>query len=199
MEEKNAILHGGFDNPVFDSQSVFRAVMDGMAEPGTIRQIEAETLAPEPVGPAMSAVLLALADADTPVWLTSTLSATALKSWLSFHCGAKETEEKALAGFAVIEKNAAIPSFELFATGSQEYPDRSTTLIIELPSFEGGETITLSGPGISGTRAIAPQGLPPHFLARWAGNRASFPRGIDIIFTCGRQLFCLSRSTTITA
>ena len=196
-EIRSSVLHGGFENPVFDAQSTFQTVMQAMAEPGIIHEIKPKSQAPAPIEPAMSAVLLALADADTPFWMTTTLAQTSLKSWLSFHCGAPETEEKASATFAVMERGAAIPAFELFATGSQEYPDRSTTMIIELDAFDGGDVLTLSGPGINGAREIAPSGLPPHFITRWAGNRAAFPRGVDIVFTCGTRLFCLPRSTTV--
>ncbi|AJY45449.1 phosphonate C-P lyase system protein PhnH [Martelella endophytica] len=196
-DNRAAILHGGFENPVFNAQSVFSAVMNAMAEPGTIHRLDASAQAPEPIGPAMSAVLLALLDADTPFWLTASLAESALASWLSFHCGAQETDEKAEAAFAVIENGATMPAFELFSTGTQEYPDRSTTLIVELPSLTGGEPLVLTGPGVKGSREIAPAGLPPHFIARWAGNRASFPRGIDIVFTCGTELLCLPRSTTV--
>ncbi|WP_176086185.1 phosphonate C-P lyase system protein PhnH [Martelella sp. HB161492] len=197
MDGKAAILHGGFPDPVFNAQSVFRNVMEAMAEPGTIRTIAESAEAPGPVGPAMSAALLTLLDNDTPCWLTQSLSDTVLASWISFHTGATVTDEKALAAFAVIEKGAAVPSFELFATGSQDYPDRSTTLIIELASLDAGDRLTLSGPGIDGSRDVMLTGLPPHFLARWAGNRASFPRGIDIIFTCRNAILCLPRSTTV--
>jgi alpha-D-ribose 1-methylphosphonate 5-triphosphate synthase subunit PhnH len=36
--------------------------------------------------------------------------------------------------------------------------------------------------------------LPPGFAGRMAENRALFPRGLDIILTCGRRLAALPRS-----
>ena len=39
MISSSEALVGGFKEPVFNSQSVFKAAMDGMARPGTIIQL----------------------------------------------------------------------------------------------------------------------------------------------------------------
>ncbi|WP_421614104.1 phosphonate C-P lyase system protein PhnH, partial [Agrobacterium tumefaciens] len=101
------------------------------------------------------------------------------------------------AHFAVIEAGSAIASFGLFSQGSQEYPDRSTTVIIELPDLDGGRELLLSGPGIRHINIISPSGLPDIFPRLWAENNAIFPRGIDIILTAGDKFVCLPRTTRI--
>ncbi|HEV7435981.1 MAG TPA: phosphonate C-P lyase system protein PhnH [Pseudorhizobium sp.] len=40
-------------------------------------------------------------------------------------------------------------------------------------------------------------GLPEYFEEIWRGNRALFPRGVDVILAAGRTLVCLPRTTTI--
>ncbi len=45
---------GGFSDPVFQSQAVFRALMDGMARPGRIQSLEAVVDPPAPFGAAMA-------------------------------------------------------------------------------------------------------------------------------------------------
>ncbi|PDT16973.1 phosphonate C-P lyase system protein PhnH [Rhizobium sp. J15] len=192
-------LTGGFADPVFHAQSVFKTLMDGMARPGTIQTAEPDIDPPAPLGIAAGTIALTLCDHDTPVWLTQGLTRSAVPEWLGFHAGAPLTAEKADARFAFIEAGTALCSFGLFASGTQEYPDRSTTLVIELPALEGGHRLALMGPGIESVTEIAPVGLPETFPRLWAENRALFPRGIDIVLTSGKRFLCLPRTTKITA
>jgi alpha-D-ribose 1-methylphosphonate 5-triphosphate synthase subunit PhnH len=190
---------GGFSNPVFESQSVFRMLMDGMARPGTIRSVEQDAGQPEPLGAAAGAIALTLCDHDTPVWLSAGFSQTAVADWIGFHSGAPMTREKAEARFAFKDAASPLSSFGLFSAGTQEYPDRSTTLVIEVAELGAGQIFTLSGPGILQTSTIEIAGLPETFLRLWADNRPLFPRGIDVILTAGRQFLCLPRTTRIAA
>jgi alpha-D-ribose 1-methylphosphonate 5-triphosphate synthase subunit PhnH len=199
MAGKNEILAGGFSEPVFGSQSVFRQMMDGMARPGTIQTIETDVGQPEPLGAAAGAVALTVCDHDTPVWLSAMLSKSAVGEWIGFHAGAPMTREKAEARFAFVEAGASLASLGLFAPGTQEYPDRSTTLVIEVAGFGEGQALSLSGPGILEARKVSIAGLPEIFPRLWADNHALFPRGVDAILTAGRQLMCLPRTTRIAA
>lgn len=199
MSPRTDTLTGGFTEPVFHSQSVFRAIMDGMARPGSIQTVTPDVAPPSPLGTAAGALALTLCDHDTAVWLSSGLAKSAVPEWLGFHTGAPVTQEKAEARFAFAESGSMIASFGLFAAGTQEYPDRSTTIVIELAALEGGRELALMGPGILGVTTIAPVGLPETFNRLWVENRALFPRGIDIVLTAGRSLLCLPRTTKITA
>ncbi len=191
------IFSGAFAEPVFAAQSVFRTVMDCMARPGTIGTIAAAARPPQPLGAAVGAIALTLCDHDTPVWLTPQLAKSKLPGWLSFHAGAAVTVEKQDARFAFVEKGAVVPGFGLFAQGTQEYPDRSSTLVIEIESFDGGRPLVLTGPGIRDEAVIAPQGLPETFVALAGANRAMFPRGVDLILVAGDRILCLPRTTVI--
>ncbi len=199
MSAKTDVLTGGFAEPVFQAQSVFKMLMDGMSRPGTIQTVEADVTAPAPLGIAAGAIGLTLCDHDTPVWLSAGLAKSAIPEWLGFHTGAPLTAEKAEARFAFVEAGTMLSTFGLFAAGTQEYPDRSTTVVIELADLEGGRRLALMGPGIQSVTEIAPVGLPETFLRLWTENRALFPRGIDIVLTAGKRFLCLPRTTKITA
>ncbi|MDL2406725.1 phosphonate C-P lyase system protein PhnH [Rhizobium calliandrae] len=192
-------LTGGFADPVFGAQSVFKMMMDAMARPGIIQTVILDIAPPGPLDIAAGAIGLTLCDHDTPVWLSAGLAKSPMPEWLSFQTGAAVTSERIEARFAFIEAGVALSSLNQFAVGTQEYPDRSTTLVLEIAALEGGKELALSGPGIADIRMIAPIGLPDTFLRIWNDNRALFPRGVDLVLTAGRQFLCLPRTTKIIA
>jgi alpha-D-ribose 1-methylphosphonate 5-triphosphate synthase subunit PhnH len=191
------IFAGAFAEPVFGAQAVFRTVMDCMARPGTVGQITTHAKPPLPLGAAAGAVALTLCDHDTPVWLTPQLAKSKMPGWLAFHTGATIATEKQDARFAFVERGAIVPGFGLFCQGTQEYPDRSTTILVEIDAFEGGRPLVLAGPGIEDEARIAPKGLPDTFLSLAQANRALFPRGVDLILVAEDQIVCLPRTTVI--
>jgi alpha-D-ribose 1-methylphosphonate 5-triphosphate synthase subunit PhnH len=199
MSANTQAFTGGFSDPVFQSQSVFRMLMDGMARPGSIRAIEHDAGQPDPLGAAAGAIALTLCDHDTPVWLSAGFARSAVGDWIGFHSGAPITREKAEARFAFVEPGVTPSSFGLFSLGTQEYPDRSTTLVIEVAGLGEGQPFTLSGPGILQSKSVEIAGLPEAFLRLWADNRPLFPRGVDVILTAGRSFLCLPRTTKIVA
>ncbi|MDH6230816.1 alpha-D-ribose 1-methylphosphonate 5-triphosphate synthase subunit PhnH [Mesorhizobium soli] len=191
-------IEGGYANPVFDAQTMFRAVMDAMARPGTIQPCGELTAPPAPLSPVAAAVALSLCDADTPVWLDPAVQASpAAKHWLGFHTGAPLAYTPADAHFAIVSDPAELIALENFSQGTQEYPDRSTTLILQVPSLSGGEILHLEGPGIETSAAFAPVSLPRHFVEQWKQNRARFPRGVDVILAAPEGVACLPRTTRI--
>jgi alpha-D-ribose 1-methylphosphonate 5-triphosphate synthase subunit PhnH len=197
MTIKTEALSGGFGNPVFESQSVFRMLMDGMARPGLIRTVDPDIGQPEPLGGAAGAIALTLCDHETPVWLSAGLSKSAVSGWIGFHTGAPLTREKTEARFAFVEAGSTPASFGVFSLGTQEYPDRSTTLVIEVAALGQGRPLTLTGPGIPHAKTIAVDGLPDVFQRLWSDNRALFPRGVDVVLTAGKNLLCLPRTTKL--
>jgi len=88
-------------------------------------------------------------------------------------------------------------SLEGFAIGTDPYPDRSATLVIEVPVLGAGTTRRWRGPGIDGQAAVAVGGLGTDFWQAWADNHALFPCGIDIVFAAGSQLLALPRSIAV--
>jgi alpha-D-ribose 1-methylphosphonate 5-triphosphate synthase subunit PhnH len=197
MAYRSEAYSGGFAEPVFDSQSTFKAMMDAMARPGTIHEISAAATPPAPLGAAAGAFALALCDHDTPVHLSPVMIEAGVQAWLAFHTGALVTGERSEAAFAFVEAGAALPPLSTFAAGTQEYPDRSTTIVFEVSALSGGPGLLLEGPGIDGTVDIAPGGLPPHFEAMWGENGALYPRGVDLVLASGKQVLCLPRTTKI--
>ncbi|WP_045392476.1 phosphonate C-P lyase system protein PhnH [Falsirhodobacter sp. alg1] len=179
------ILAGGFSNAPHQAAHAFRVALDAMARPGTRHCLETAK-APAPLSQAAATLLLTLADTTTPVYLAGACNTPDIQAWVRFHTGAPLAQADA-AAFAIGTWEALAP-LERFATGTAEYPDRSTTLIVELAEF-GNDTHRLTGPGIDGEATAY---LPGDRLAR-------FPLGVDLFLTSGATLSALPRSTKIEA
>lgn len=190
-------LRGGFADPVLDSQHVFRRLLEALSRPGTIVDLPALAAPPEPLCPASGAILMALADTDTPVHLDSGEEGAAARAWVGFQTGAPIVAEAGDASFAVVTRPEALIPFDCFRTGTAEYPDRSTTLIVRVAGLGGGEDLFLRGPGIDGSATLAPRGLPGDFVERWQRNRALFPRGVDVFLVAGAEVAAFPRSLRI--
>src|ERR1700686_3665149 len=176
-----AELPAGFVDKVLSAQTTFRSVMEAMARPGSVQRIAAAAGAPAAMMPGAAAIALTLFDHDTPVWLDPLMSETsAVAKWLKFHTGAPVIADSSICSFALVGDAGALPHLDRFSFGSNEYPDRSTTVILQLESLTQGATIELSGPGIDGTAVLRAKIQPPDLLERLAVSAALFPRGIDV-------------------
>ena len=192
------MLAPAFADPVFASQAVFRSVMNAMARPGAIVAIDRLTQPPHPFDFAAAAVALTLLDYETPVWLDPALAQSAeIALWLKFHTGAPLTNDPQRAAFGFVADPPNMPSFEAFCQGSMEYPDRATTLVLQVERLSNDSGLRLSGPGISGSRALSASPLPADFAARLRANRVLFPRGVDIVLAADRKLAALPRSVHV--
>jgi alpha-D-ribose 1-methylphosphonate 5-triphosphate synthase subunit PhnH len=190
-----AAVTPGFADSVVGAQKVFRAVMDAVARPGFPQSLAGVASAPAPLSPTAAAIALALTDYDTPIFLDAVLAAAPeVAAWLRFHTGAAVVAEPARAAFAFLADPAGAPPFEAFAPGTPEYPDRSTTLVLQVESFAAGACLTLTGPGIAGSRSFSAAPLPQDFAMRMRANRALFPRGVDLLLVTADQVAALPRS-----
>lgn len=188
----------GFADPVFGAQAAFRAMLTALSEPGTIQDLGGRSHVPAGIEPATATLLLTLADYETPVFLPLALQEGDAAAWLRFHCGAP-LADAAQATFAVLECRAGIAlRLSELPVGNELFPDQSATAILQVAALEGGTPLDLDGPGILGTRRIAPAGLPDDFAAQWAENHRRYPMGIDAILVAGNRILGLPRSTRVT-
>lgn len=181
-------LRGGFTNSPAQAAHAFRAILDALARPGTIQHLQGAA-PPAPMSPAAGVAVLTLCDTTTPVHLAGAHDCTAVRDWITFHCGAPIVHAQS-ASFA-IGTWAALQPTSRFAVGLPDYPDRAATLIVEMPELSA-KGARLRGPGIQ-TEAFL--NLPE--VAAFAANRAQFPLGFDCLLTAGGQVAGLPRSTQV--
>jgi alpha-D-ribose 1-methylphosphonate 5-triphosphate synthase subunit PhnH len=198
MAEMAIALTAAFANPVLSAQSTFRCIMGACARPGTTYLLPETVSAPPPLSRGAAAVALTLLDGDSPVWLDAPLTADhEVANWLRFHTGARIVSQAKRAAFAILSDPERAPPFEVFALGTPDYPDRSTTLILQVSTLERGRALTFSGPGINGRNVLCTSPLPPDMRQRLLANRALFPLGIDLLLTTETEIAALPRSVKL--
>ncbi|MDZ5449807.1 phosphonate C-P lyase system protein PhnH [Labrys sp. ZIDIC5] len=190
-------LAPGFADAALESQAVFRACMNALARPARPQPLLTGLVPPAPLTPELAALALAVADHEAPLWLDARLRTAEVRAYLTFHTGAHLTEDPQEAAFALVADAAACPDLASFAQGSDEYPDRSTTLLIALERLEAGHDLAFTGPGIKADAGLALAPLPDDFRRQLSANHAAFPCGVDIVFTAPGRIAGLPRSSQI--
>ena len=193
-----AELPAGFADKVLSAQSTFRSVMDAMARPGSIQRIASAAGTPSAMMRGTAAIALTLFDHDTPIWLDSRMSATPdVGKWLKFHTSAPVVVDASIASFALVGDPENLPVLDRFAFGSNEYPDRSTTLILQVESLSAGPEVALQGPGIDGTAVLRASIQQHDLFERLAINATLFPRGIDVVLVHDDCIVAIPRTTRL--
>lgn len=186
-----ATLDGAFADAARDAARAFRTCLTVMARPGTIDRMAGAT-PPAPLSIAAGTLVLTLCDAETPIHLAGAHDTRAVRDWIIFHTNAPIVSDRAGAAFALGTWPAILPLRD-YPTGSDEYPDRSATLIVEMDVINASGA-RLSGPGIRGSARLSLPSIDP-----FRDNRALFPCGLDFYFTSGDQIAALPRSTKVEA
>lgn len=183
-------LQGGFTDAPRAAARAFRVAMEAMARPGRIGVLTGAT-PPAPMSVAAGTLLLTLADQTTPLHLAPSHDLPELRGWITFHTGAPLVD--AAGAVLALGTWEALAPVNRFAIGTPEYPDRSATLIVEMPDL-AQTGMRLTGPGIARAAYLS---LPE--VAAFAANRAGFPLGFDTFLTAGDRIAGLPRSTTVEA
>ncbi|QFU84837.1 phosphonate C-P lyase system protein PhnH [Natronorubrum aibiense] len=172
-------------DPVRDTQQIFRALLDAMARPGTIERT--------PTTPADHAVLATLVDHEVSLHTEDDAVCEAF-------AGAGRLVEAALPDADVVHIAGSTDGRVREAQhGSLKEPSDGATVVYRVDSIETEPTaddvaVTVSGPGVPGTRTFAIGGLPAAELEAIADAQRAFPRGIDVVLTTEDRLAALPRS-----
>lgn len=186
------MMQPGFHDPVLDAQSGFRAVLEAMSRPGRVQALPPGLTPPAPLQPATAAVLLTLADAETPVFSDA---GTAAAEWLRFHAGCPLVASPAAATFLCV--TGTPPALEEIGLGTDEAPQDGATLVLQVAALREGGALRLSGPGIEREHRLHVEGLPEGFLAARAALAPLYPRGMDVILCAGTRIAALPRTTHV--
>jgi alpha-D-ribose 1-methylphosphonate 5-triphosphate synthase subunit PhnH len=185
-------IGAGFADPVQHSQAIFRCVLEAMAKPGISREIPVMPYAPAPLNAASTAVVLTLLDESTTVWLDAAANTAPVRELLAFHCGCPIVANSNEAAFALVA--GPMPSLDRFDHGSDEFPENSATVIVQVTALVSGSDVCFAGPGIQDFAFMGDPGMTDGFWQEWSAMGALYPRGVDLILTARSRLACMPRT-----
>ena len=122
----------------------------------------------------------------------------AVAEYLRFQTGAPIVSTATKAAFALVRRPDALPPTEVFALGSQDFPDRSTTIVLAVDSLSSGDRFVVTGPGVRNSVSFEAAPLPNDFCQRVRANHALFPRGVDWLLVGQGRVLGLPRSSFLT-
>ena len=186
----------GFADTTLESQAAFRRALAALSRPGALQECGEVPAPPQGVQPAANALLLALLDQDCRLWLSPSLNGGAA-GYFRFHTGCILVGHARQADFALVARPSELPPLGSFEPGTEEYPDRSATLVVQVDALGADGGWRLSGPGIRLESCLRAEGLGAEFLAQWRQNARIFPRGVDLFLASGTRLCGLPRTTRI--
>jgi len=197
-------IPAGFGDETQSSQSIFRAALNALSYPGKLTELKHDANPPVDADPITSVLLLALLDSESSLWLSHSLKNTLVSSWLQFHTDCTVTENIEKADFVWIKNLDELPQLIQLQTGTDQYPDRSATCIIEIESLtqksENGAFL-LQGPGIKDKSDLEIKGWSKQECVRWNefwnSNNDLFPCGVDVFLSDGKALVGLPRTTAL--
>jgi len=198
----------GFDE-IFDSQAVFRALLDALSRPGTVLQLPERPYPGAPPGfcrPALS-VLKTLCDHRVTFAVGSGMRSMELVRYLEINLATRH-ESPGEADYALFDGRIYDDDFRRLKRGTPELPETSATALVCVdwlaegraetaqPSFRMG----LEGPGIEGRAVLQAAGFHPGYAAARAEANRYHPEGIDLFLLDSRgRLAGIPRTTSVEA
>ena len=179
----------GARDDVLETQAAFRALLNGLARPGTVTHLPAPPHAPTGVDPRLLQVALVLLDAEVTF---ATAGDGALARYVGLLTGSRVTVPEG-AAFLLASGSAPVAEIEALPAGTAECPEDGATVVLAVrrcsparpavraaaADSEAPVEVVLTGPGIEFEAKVWITGLDPANLAVLARRNAEFPLGID--------------------
>jgi len=176
---------------VRDSQVTFRALLDVMSRPGTVRQLPACDYRAAPRGfcaPALT-VLKTLCDHRVSFSLGSETRRDELVRYLEVNLTApfRSVSE---ADYVLFEGASFDEDFRRLNVGTPEFPEASATALLCVSDLAPGETeqggrpsctLVLAGPGVPDRSILSVCGLDPRYGEERRGSHRRYPQGVDLL------------------
>lgn len=191
---------------VFDSQYVFRNLLDAMARPGTAKDISSVSGKLHPTGGIYNtAAAIALTLLDEYAGFAAVYDdMEGVKKYIKWNTRASDSDMGKADYIFVsssVKDSKIMDIFEKAKKGSLIQPDDSATLIIEVPKIAEGKEqdgliLKLKGPGIEDENIISIEGLSPLWVIKRNEMVSEFPVGVDMVFaSTDGHILALPRTT----
>ena len=191
-----------FENTERDSQIIFRQVLNSFSRPAVPFEISPRVKSSKTDSARVgTSLLLALMDTGSSLHLLLKEHDNNLADFLKFHTGCRIASGPEQANYIWVQSSERLPSLMECALGSAEFPEASSTLIIDVEGFKidanSSNHSPWTGPGINGELYIEIMGLNDQFWSDRKNIRPLFPCGVDVIFCSPTHIVSLPRSTRI--
>jgi len=193
-----AALEPTFDK-VFDTQRIYRLMLDAIARPGKIQTLPRLDVCPPPgLTSYLAALAFTLLDGETTF---ATLPANGCwHDYLALNTGAR-TAGADEAEFVILDGREHVPQLAGLSRGSLLSPEKGATvfaLVDGVAAGGGGIRLMLTGPGVKGSVVLAVDGLHAANLADIGALNREYPLGVDTFFVDSRgNMAALPRSTSL--
>ncbi len=132
----------------------------------------------------------------TPLFIDPKIGNPLLLRTLCLHTNVPIATRLDDADFVLLSGNRFSYDLMALSCGSEVEPEKSTTVIVEVEGMHDGPCLKLTGPGIKTHRIISPR-LPGSVRDYLCNRPHAFPTGLDFLFTSGKKLFAIPRSTHV--
>lgn len=197
----------------FDSQMIFRSLLDAMARPGSIVVLPDIKITSPALNRYPLLLLMTLLDHEVSFYVSGhsdenvNASRQAVAEYLRSNTGSNESALRD-ADFILVCEGSSQGLIRRVKQGTLEYPDESATVVYDVGSigdrgYDGDDShdeymlLELSGPGIAGKCMIAISGMEPAEIEDVLAMR-NYPLGIDAILSDRNgNIACIPRSTNV--
>ncbi len=184
---------------VFDSQKIFRKILDSMARPGKINNLVEVRITP-PLQLNTSSALIGFALLNPDVSFYSVNNQDEVNEYLKVNTSSTPALSINDADFVFIHGNAMDEIIGSIKKGELEYPEDNATLIIDVEKIETLPTdqscqLILRGPGVKSEEIIYIKGIANEILAEIKNANNEYPLGIDVILSDKEgNIICIPRT-----
>jgi alpha-D-ribose 1-methylphosphonate 5-triphosphate synthase subunit PhnH len=192
------VIEACFDK-VFDTQRIYRLMLDAMARPGKVNFLpELRLNPPSGLNQAAAAVALTLFDSETGFCVLP--SNQAINDYIMFNTSAAVCPVN-LAEFIIVCGKEYHAQLRDVCSGTLLSPEKGATLIIMVDSLAAdasGIKLQLSGPGIKDHSFLYISGLDKDNIQTISEMNQEYPLGVDIIYADNAgNVACVPRSSSL--
>jgi alpha-D-ribose 1-methylphosphonate 5-triphosphate synthase subunit PhnH len=193
------VIEACFDK-VFDTQRIYRLVLDAMARPGKLNSLPVVSINP-PSGLSQYAAAAALTLLDSETGFCVLPDNQMIVDYLLLNTGAASCPLTVAEFIIVIGATAGLELSDV-CRGTLISPEKGATLIImvdRLATAAGtGSKLTLRGPGIKGEAILYISGLNKSILEAIASLNQEYPLGVDVVYVDhAGTVACVPRSSSL--
>ncbi len=186
---------------VFDSQKIFRVLLDTFARPGKINKItDLKIKPPLNVSKVALGIFFTLLDLEVGfyVWCFDEQKRRKIEEYIMLNTGSNPRDLESADFVLALNELSELKKVK---KGSLEYPDQGATVVRvveEIGENLEGDFLTLTGPGINGKKTVSLRGVKRKEIIEIIEVNKDFPLGIDFLFVDKKdKVFALPRSTKI--